>query len=64
MGKVWIQLFFLKVWIKISADFSLVLVWQPVWEKENSELKPVKHYLEINLVARLDRSEVFVYIYI
>ena len=42
LGKVWIHL--------LSLQGSLTLAWQPVQEKENSEITPDKLHLKINLV--------------
>ena len=43
LGKVCIQLFFLLLWVKSQGRLaSLALVWPPIYEKENSEFKPVK----------------------
>ena len=36
---------------------SLNLVWQPIYEKENSKFRSVKHCLKINLVSHLAGSE-------
>ena len=49
---------------------SLALVWQPVLEKENFELKPVKLHLKIDLVSHHASAEglvcvcIYIYIYI
>ena len=42
LGKVWIQLFPLQLWVNSRADCSSALVRQLVQEEENSEFKPVK----------------------
>ena len=47
LGKVWIQLFSLQLWVNIRA----ALVRQLVQEKENSEFKPVKLRLKIDLMS-------------
>ena len=59
LGKVWIQLFsyggriFGMLWVNSRAD----LVRQLVQEKENSEFKPVKLRLKIDLVSYPGRAE-------
>ena len=35
----------------------LTLIWQPVKEKENSEFKPIKLHLKIDLVSRPANAE-------
>ena len=50
VGKVWIQLFTLQLWVNSRADWILQpVVRQLVKEKENSEFKPVKLRLKIDL---------------
>ena len=53
LGKVWIQLFSLQLWVNSWAD----LVKQLVKEKENSEFRPVKLRLEIDFVSYPARAE-------
>ena len=53
LGKVWIQLFSLQLWVNSRTD----LVRQLVYEKENSEFKPVKPRLQIDLVSYPARAE-------
>ena len=43
---------------------TLALVWQPFWEKENSEFKPVNLRLKSDLVFHLIIRRVLVNIYI
>ena len=45
LGKVSIPLFSLQLWVNSRKD-SLTLVWQPGWEKENSEFTSVKLHLK------------------
>ena len=46
LGKVWIKLFSLQLWVNSRT----ALLRQLVYEKENSEFKPVKLRLKINLI--------------
>ena len=58
LGKVWIQLFSLQLWVNSWTEWVLsALVRQLVWEKENSEFKPVKLRLKIDLVSFPARAE-------
>ena len=54
LGKEWIQLFSLQLWVNSSSS---ALVRQLVQEKENSEFKPVKLRLKIDLVSYPARAE-------
>ena len=47
-GMNWIHLFFLEQWVKWK---------QPVWEKENSDFKPVKLRLKFLIVSYPSHAE-------
>ena len=55
LGNIWIQLFSLQLWVN-RLGFS-AMVRQLVKEKENSEFKPVKLHLKIDLVSYPARAE-------
>ena len=56
LGKVWIQLFSLQLWVNGRTDWFLQ-AWQLVYEKENSEFKPVKLRLKVDLVSYPAQAE-------
>ena len=55
-GKVWIQLFSLQLWVNSRADWFL-LPWFFSLGERNSEFKPVKLRLKIDLVSYPTRTE-------
>ena len=65
LGKIWIQSFSLQLWVDSRGRLgSLVLVWQPVQEKEISEFKLVEIHLKIDLLPHAALSEWLVHTYI
>ena len=50
-GKVWIQLFSLQLWVNSWTDWVLHPWWGTSLGEGNSELKPVKLRLKIDLVS-------------
>ena len=51
LDRVWIHLFCLHQWVKMKDNrIPVAFVWRPILEKKNSEYKPVKLHLKIDLV--------------
>ena len=60
LGKVWVQLFFLRLWINSRAGWALQ---QPVKKKENFDFKPVKFAWIWPCVIIYLIGDIYIYIY-
>ena len=64
LGKVWIQLFSLQLWVNSRADWFFSLGEATSLEEgKNSEFKPVELRLKIDLVSYPAQAEGLVNIY-
>ena len=57
LGKVWFQLFSLLLWVNSRADLTLYPFYGNWSKKKNSEFKPIKVRLKIDLVSHPARTE-------
>ena len=53
LGKVWLQLFSVELWMNRRVDWVL----QPWWGNQSRRKKPVKLHLKIDLVSHPTRAE-------